>query len=197
MRIQVVHGHPLVDSYNAALFQRIGRTLRDGGHEVVATDLYREGFQPALTEAERRSYLQPPYDSDGVARYAETLRSVDGIVFCFPHWWFAMPAMVKGYVDRVWGPGIAFDHDRAGGRILPKLANIRLFGVVTSYGAPWWIVRFYAGDPGRKVLMRGLRPLCHKQAETFYLAHYDMDRSTPATRAAFLDRVAARLGSIR
>ncbi len=195
MRIQVVHGHPLPDSYNAALFQRIVDTLRERGHEVVATDLYRENFQPAMTVAERGSYLAPPYDHSGISRYVELLKSIDGIVFCFPHWWFAMPAMVKGYVDRVWGPGIAFEHDRAGGRIVPLLTHVKLFGVVTSYGAPWWVVRLYAGDPGRKVLMRGLRPLCHKRAETFYLAHYDMDRSTPQTRSRFLAKVSERLSS--
>ena len=143
MRIQVVHARPLEDSDNAALHER--------GREVVATDLYREGFQPA---------------------------------------------MMKGWVDRVWGPGIAFEHDRDGGRIKPLLQHIRLFGVVTSYGAPWWVVRLYAGDPGRKVLMRGMKPLCRPRAESFYLAHYDIGRSTPATRAAFLDRVAARVMSI-
>ena len=196
MRIQVVHGHPLTDSYNAALFQRICQTLRDGGHDVTATDLYRENFQPALTESERRTYLTPPYDSSGVQRYADALRAVDGIILCFPHWWFSMPAIVKGYFDRVWGPGIAFSHDRDGGRIVPLLSNIKLFGVVTSYGAPWWIVNLYAGNPGRKVLMRGLRPLCHAKADTFYLAHYDMDHSTPQTRSRFLDKVAARLGRL-
>lgn len=193
MRIQVVHGHPLTDSYNAALFQRICQTLRVGGHEVIATDLYRENFQPALTEAERRTYVTPPYDASGVGHYTELLRSIDGIVFCYPHWWFSMPAIVKGYFDRVWAPGIAFSHDRDGGRIVPLLTNIKLFGVVTSYGAPWWMVRLYAGDPGRKVMMRGLRPLCDRGAATFYLAHYDMDRSTPETRGRFLDKVEATL----
>ena len=92
------------------------RRLHPRGPLVVAltgTDLYREGFQPALTADERRSYTAPPYDESGVALYTELLRSVDGLIFCFPHWWFSMPAMVKGYFDRVWGPGIAFDHDRA------------------------------------------------------------------------------------
>lgn len=193
MRIQVIHGHPLPDSYNAALFRRIVETLQAQGHEVVATDLYAENFAPALTAAERRSYLAQPYDNSATARYAEILHGVEGIVFCFPHWWFSMPAIVKGYVDRVWGPGIAFEHDREGGRIKPLLHHIRLFGVVTSYGSPWWLVKFIAGDPGRKVLMRGMRPLCHPRAETFYLVHYDMDRSTIDTRTAFLDRVVDRL----
>ncbi len=196
MRIQVVHAHPLQDSYNAALFQRIVTTLHERGHEVIATDLYRENFQPAMSEAERRSYFALPYDTSALVTHTAMLRAIDGLVLCFPHWWYSMPAMMKGWVDRVWGPGIAFSHDREGGRIDKLLTNIRLFGVVTSYGAPWWIVRLYAGDPGRKVLMRGMKPLCHPEAESFYLAHYDMDRSTATTRAAFLDRVAARMKAI-
>lgn len=196
MRVQVIHAHPLPDSYNHALFDRIVATLRSGGHEVVATDLYAEGFAPALTAAERRSHDTPPYDAQAVAPYVETLRSVDGLIFCFPQWWFGMPAILKGYVDRVWAPGIAFDRDMAGGRIRSLLRNIRLFGVVTSYGSPWWFVRFVAGDPGRRMLMRALRPACARKAETFYLAHYDMDRSTPATRTAFLAKVEARLRQI-
>lgn len=196
MRIQVVHAHPLQDSYNTALFQRIVTTLHERGHEVIATDLYRENFQPAMSEGERRSYFSLPYDVSAMVPYTATLRAVDGLILCFPHWWYSMPAMMKGWVDRVWGPGIAFTHDREGGRIVPLLNHIRLFGVVTSYGTPWWVVRLYAGDPGRKVLMRGMKPLCHKYAKSFYLAHYDMDRSTPATRAAFLDRVAARVKAI-
>lgn len=196
MRIQVIHAHPLAESYNHALFQAIVAALRNGGHDVVATDLYAEGFAPALTTAERSSYYAPPYDAGAVTRYVETLRNVDGLIFCFPQWWFGLPAILKGYFDRVWGPGIAFIHDKEGGRIRPLLRHIRLFGVVTSYGSPWWLVRFYSGDPTRKTMMRALRPMCAPRTETFYLAHYDMDRSTTETRAAFLHRVENRMRRI-
>ena len=67
MLIQVVHSHPLADSYNHALFQTIVETLKHR-HEVIATDLYREGFSPAMTEAERRSYYQGAYADEAVAR---------------------------------------------------------------------------------------------------------------------------------
>jgi len=147
MRIQVIHCHPLEDSFNHALFRIIVETLRNNGHDVVATDLYREGFQPAMTEAERRTYTGNGYDDSAVARYVETLTSVEGVVFCFPHWWFSMPAMLKGYVDRVWGPGTAFVYDSTGSHLKPNLHNIRLLGVVTTFGTPWWVVRLYAGDP--------------------------------------------------
>src|SRR5262245_20716177 len=101
MLIQVVHSHPVHDSYNHALFRTIVETLARK-HQVIATDLDREGFSPVMTEAERRSYYEGSYAGQGVARLIADLRRADGIIFCFPHWWFSMPAMLKGYFDRVW-----------------------------------------------------------------------------------------------
>jgi NAD(P)H dehydrogenase (quinone) len=196
MRIQVVHCHPLVTGYNHALYQAIVETLRTNGHEVVATDLYREGFQPAMTERERQTYMEEDYDYSAVAGYAETLKSVDGVILCFPHWWFSMPAMLKGWVDRVWGPSIAFDYDPKDKHLEPALRNIKLFGVVTSYGSPWWIVNLFAGNAGKKVLMRGMKPLCAKGVRSFYMAHYNMDHSTPQSREAFLAKVRARVARL-
>jgi putative NADPH-quinone reductase len=193
--IQVVHCHPLTESYGHALFQTVVETLEKSGHRVIATDLYREGFAPAMTERERRTYVDD-YDFSAVATYVDILRKVEGVILCYPHWWFSMPAVLKGWVDRVWGPGIAFTLGREG-RLQPNLPYLRLLGVVTSYGSPWWVARLYAGDPGRKVVMRGMRPLCAKGAERFYLAHYGMDRSTPETRRAFLEKVRRRIGRIR
>ncbi len=189
MRIQVVHCHPLTDSYDHALFRMIVETLETSGHSVVATDLYREGFHPAMTEAERRSYMGNDYDLRGVNDYAATLKQMEGLILCFPHWWFSMPAMLKGWVDRVWGPGVAFTYDPKDRHLTPALQNIKLFGVVTSYGSPWWIVHFFAGNAGHKVLMRGMKPLCAKGARSFYMAHYDMDHSTPRSRQAFMEKV--------
>ena len=195
MLIQVVHSHPLTDSYNHALFRIILDALQDR-HQVIATDLYRERFSPVMTEPERRSYYQPPHAEEDVAPLVRQLRQADGIIFCFPHWWFAMPAMLKGYVDRVWGPGVAFVYDPKDGHLAPNLGHIKLFGVVTSYGSPQWIVRIFAGDAGRTVMMRGLKPMCARDADSFYLAHYGMDRSTPGTRQAFLEKVQARVAKI-
>jgi putative NADPH-quinone reductase len=195
MLIQVVHSHPLTDSYNHALFRIIVDQLQDR-HQVVATDLYRERFSPVMTEAERRSYYQPAYAEEEVAHLVGQLRQANGIIFCFPHWWFSMPAMLKGYFDRVWAPGAAFKHDLDGGRIEPLLTNIKLFGVVTTYGSPWWLTRIVMQDPGRKVLFRALKPMCGPGVRSFYLAHYDMDRSTPASRQAFAERVRKKIAGL-
>jgi NAD(P)H dehydrogenase (quinone) len=196
MLFQVVYCHPLEDSYSHALFRVILTTLEQSGHTVAATDLYRDAFDPAMTREERSSYYQSDYAGAAVSSYTDLLRRIDGIILCFPHWWFSMPAMLKGYFDRVWAPGTAFAHDLAGGRIRPLLTHIKVFGVVTSYGSPWWIARLIAGDPGRKVLMRALKPMCGPGVRSFYLAHYDMDRSTAESREAFMARVRTAMSGL-
>lgn len=195
MHFQVVHCHPLADSYSHALVRAIVETLEQNDHRVATTDLYRDGFEPAMTADERRSYVDPPYRQEGVSAHVDALRNSEGIIFCFPQWWFSPPAMLKGYFDRVWGPGIAFEHKPRGG-IQPLLTHLRVFGVVTTYGSPWWVARLVAGDPGRKMLMRGLRPMCSRRARSFYLAHYDMDRSTAASRHGFVERIRARMARL-
>ncbi|CAN5794843.1 hypothetical protein BH11PSE3_BH11PSE3_21870 [soil metagenome] len=97
--------HPLTESFDHALFHTIVGTLEQNGHRVTATDLYREGFQPAMTVRERETYMDNEYDDSAVASYVETLKAVDGVNLCFPPWWFSMRAMLKGWVDRVWGAG--------------------------------------------------------------------------------------------
>src|SRR5262245_46772115 len=196
MLIQVVHCHPLTESYDHALFRTIVQTLEQNGHRVIPTDLYREGFDPVMTIEERRSYMGNDYDTSGVATYVEILKKVEGVILCFPHWWFSMPAKIKDWVDRVWGPGVAFTYDPNDGHLVPDLRNVRLVGVVTSYGSPWWIVKIFAGDAGRMVLMRGMKPLCAKGAQSFYLAKYAMDSSTPQSRQAFMEKVRCRIAAI-
>ncbi|TIN70633.1 MAG: flavodoxin family protein, partial [Mesorhizobium sp.] len=103
-----------------------------------------------------------------------------------------LPAMLKGWLDRVWATDVAFKLPAGKGRIKSLMTHVTKVGVITTCGAPtWWSV--VVGQPGRKTLLRGMRALCATRCRTFFLAHYLMDASTPATRAAFLAKVRAKL----
>jgi NAD(P)H dehydrogenase (quinone) len=189
MRVHVVYAHPSPGSFASAVRDRVVAGLRAQGHEVDELDLYAAGFDPVLTRAEWTAYPEPEANLAGVALEAERLRRADALVLCFPTWWYGMPAILKGWFDRVWLPGVAFHLPPGGGQIRPGLVNIRHFAVVTTHGAPWWFINLGLGNPGRTVLMRGFTRLIAPGASTRYLALYDMDRATPPRLERFLARI--------
>jgi NAD(P)H dehydrogenase (quinone) len=191
MRFLVIYAHPVGDSFQSALHRRVVDTLTIAGHKVDDCDLYAENFQPVLTADERRAYHSSTPETASVAREIERLRRAEGLVFMFPTWWFGMPAILKGYIDRVWVPGVAFE--LRNGQTMPLLHQIRRFAVVTTYGSPWWLNRFVFRDPNRHAMMQGLRYLLPRRARTSWLALYGMDNRTDSARRKFLHRVEQRV----
>ena len=137
MRVLVVYAHPLSDSFAAALRDTVVQRLHAAGHEVDHCDLYAESFDPVLTPAERRAYNTSHPDLSAVDTHVARLRAAEALVLCFPTWWYGMPAILKGWFDRVWASGVAFTLPEGGGAIRPALHNIKKFAVVTTYGSPW------------------------------------------------------------
>lgn len=189
MRALLVVAHPLDDSFANAAARRIVKTLERRGMEIDFLDLYAEGFDPCLTAAERRSYFTASHDTSAIASYVERLDRVEKLVLVFPQWWFGVPAILKGFFDRVLAPGAAFDHQTGGGMPIPRLARIDALYVVSSTGAPWWITRLYMGDPVRRQIGRGIKPFISPKARFRMLTLHDMDHMTNARACAFLDRL--------
>jgi NAD(P)H dehydrogenase (quinone) len=193
MRVLVVYCHPVPDSFCAAVRDTAIGTLTAGGWDVRLVDLYAEGFDPVLGTDERRLYHDRAPIDPALAPHIENLKWAQAILFVYPTWWYGLPAMLKGWLDRVWATDVAFKLPADGGRIISLVPHITRIGVVTTCGATW-LISFLMGRPGRKTILRGMRALCAARSRTLYLAHYDMDRSTPASRAAYLEKVRRRLG---
>jgi NAD(P)H dehydrogenase (quinone) len=189
MRALLVLAHPLENSFAHAAAARVRASLGRRGMEVDLIDLYADGFDPRLTAAERAGYFATPYDSGAVADYVARLKLAEKLILVFPQWWFDVPAMMKGFFDRVLAPGVAFDHAPGGGALVARLTHIDALYVVSSTGAPWWVVRLYMGDPVRRQIGRGVKPLLSRNARFEMLTLHDMDRMTEARAGAFLDRL--------
>jgi NAD(P)H dehydrogenase (quinone) len=187
VKILVLFAHPLSDSFNAAIHRTAVEALRAGGHEVDDLDLYAENFQPVLSADERRHYHDLSRNRIPAAPYIERLQRAEAVIFMFPTWSFGMPAIMKGWFDRVMIPGVSFRLN-ADGVARPNLQHIRQVVGVSTYGRPWWQVRFIVGDlPRRQVA--GYFRRATGGASTSYLALYDMNRVTQTQRERFLARV--------
>ncbi|MGK6314605.1 NAD(P)H-dependent oxidoreductase [Neorhizobium sp. DT-125] len=197
MRVLLLLAHPVPESYAASVARTVRETLEAGGHRVDLLDLYAEDFDPRLTEKERRGYFDSPYDTSGVESLVERLKAADALMLVFPQWWFNLPAVLKGFFDRVFVPDVAFEHDRSGARIIPQLTNIRHFWVFTTTGSPWWIVRLYMGDPVRRQIRRGIAIFCNRKVRFRMLTLHDMDRATEDKRRRHLERVRAALRTLQ
>lgn len=184
-RALVLFAHPCPESFSAALHRRVVDTLGARGWEVDDCDLNAEGFSPVLTAEERRLYHDVGDNIAPVAGHVERLRAAEALVMVFPVWNFGYPAILKGFLDRVFLPGVSFRLEN--GKVAPNLTHIRRLAAVTTYGGTR-VRAMLAGDPPRRSVTRAVWHVCRPE-RLRYLALYDMNRATEERRAAFLDRV--------
>ena len=193
MRALVIYAHPKETSFSAAVRDVVTDGLAAAGAQTRVLDLYAEGFAPVLSAEELDRYEDTPANEMGIEAHTAALRWCDTLIFVYPTWWYGLPAILKGWLDRVLVPGLAFEMpDTEGGNIRPGLTHITGLAVFTTCGATWWLTRAI-GAPGRRTILRGLRLLCAKTCRTAFAAHYAMDSSTPQSRAAHLRRVSKTL----
>ena len=188
----MIYAHPVPESFCSAVLKSVVRGLEQASHEIRIIDLYSEGFNPVLGEAERRTYEDVDELPAELETYFEALAWAEAMIFVYPTWWYGLPAILKGWLDRVWLPGVSFELQTETKRMTPKMQHIKKLAVVTTCGAP----RFFSymiGEPGRKTILRGVRALCSPRCKTLFLAHYSMDASTDDSRSSYLRRVETKL----
>ena len=187
MRILYIYCHPLPESFHAAIRARALGALAASGHHVDLFDLYAEKFDPVLSEDGRRHYHDLSRNRIGLENYIARLTSAEVLVLQFPTWCFGLPAMLKGFFDRMIMPGVAFDlSDPA--HVKPTLRNIkRIIGIVT-YGRPRTMA-LWMSDPPRKFVKRYVRWFTGGKARADYYALYHLNVATNAQRAAFMAKV--------
>ncbi len=196
MQALVVLAHPCDDSFNHNIADSAVRGLERAGHSVDRIDLYADRFGAAMSIDERLAYHSGRAILDPqVADHAERLQRAEILVFVYPTWWSGLPAILKGWLERVMVPGVAFNFHERSGKVRPGLRQVRRIVGISTYGSPRTYVKLI-NDNGRRTLTRALRMSCGLQARTKWYALYAMDTTTDHQRARFLDRVEQRMRSI-
>lgn len=134
MKYLIVYAHPNPNSFNSAELETLQSALKQGGHEVRVRDLYAEKFNPVLGPADFQAMAAGSLPRD-ISVEQSHLQWADTAVFLYPVWWASMPAMLKGYVDRVFLKGFAYDYGRDGS-IVPLLKGKKA-AVFNTTGSPY------------------------------------------------------------
>jgi putative NADPH-quinone reductase len=190
MRVLYLYAHPLPESFHAAIRAAALEGLHAAGHEVDFCDLYAEGFNPVLSAEERRGYHTLPDNRAPCEGYIQRVERAEALVLSFPTWSFGLPAILKGFFDRVFIPGVSFTLQD--GVAKPNLTQIRKIAGISTYGRPRWNALWVA-DPPRMAVTRYLKALTGWRASVEYHALYNMNQVTEERGRAFIAKVRRRM----
>ena len=195
MRVVVVVAHPAPDSFNHAIASTATASLTRAGHAVTVLDLYAEEFRAAMSHDEQQAYHSDRPLLDPMAeRHAGIIKRAEALVFVYPTWWSTVPAILKGWLERVMVPGVGFVFDEHQ-RVRRGLTDVRRVVGISTYGATRLYVKVL-NDNGRRTLMRALRLNTALVTRRSWLALYEVDNSSLAQRQAFLKRVDQKMRSL-
>ena len=130
----IVFSHPYSKSFNKAILDNIVQKLDETKEKYTIIDLNKDGFNPVMTDEELSLYSQGKSIDPLVEKYQEILKNTDELVFVFPIWWMSMPAILKGFFDKVMVKGFAYESAKNG--IKGLLTNIKTAKMITTAEAP-------------------------------------------------------------
>jgi NAD(P)H dehydrogenase (quinone) len=189
MKISVILAHPDKNSFNYAIAEAAVKALREDGHEVAYHDLYREKFPPVIPTEEipRRAKLPKI-----IAKHCEEIAEAQGIIVVHPNWWGQPPAILKGWIDRILRPGVAYtfaEGDNGEGDLIGLLKADTLLIFNTGNTRPEREAGVY-GDPLELLWKNNIIVSCG--VKNYYRKWFGVIiTSTPEQRQAWLEEVKA------
>jgi NAD(P)H dehydrogenase (quinone) len=172
------HGIKDPDVVNVLVLERVDRTKNMARYDVLSVE-------PTLFA--ESSLLHVKLNRAPIAGYADRLLAAEALILIYPVWNEGFPAILKGFFDRVFIPGVSFTVG-PDGALVTNLQKLRKVAAVCTYGASRTIT-FLLGDPPKRVVKRMVRWMPGHSVRCDYLAYYDMDHSSENQRAAFLKKV--------
>lgn len=155
MRIAIVFNHPYDQSYCHAILNAVTQGLQKSNHEVDLIHLDRDGFNPVMTAADLKAFKERKPIDPKVMEYKQRLDKADHLVFIFPIWWELMPALTKGFIDKVIFPGVAYDYTQGGNGMIPLFKNVKGVTVITTMNTPGVFYRLVFGNAIKKAIITG------------------------------------------
>jgi NAD(P)H dehydrogenase (quinone) len=157
MKVAIVFNHPYEGSYCTAILKSVITGLNRAGHTIDVLHLDKDEFDPVMRARDLKGYKDGAPCDQQVIAYRERLAVAEHLIFIFPVWWELMPAMTKGFIDKVIFPGVAFDHDHTGRfpKMVKKFHLLNGITIITTMNTPSIIYRLVFGNAIKKALFTG------------------------------------------
>jgi len=156
MKVVIVFNHPYEGGYCNAILNAVTKGLQKATHEVDLMHLDNDGFNPVMSKADLKAFVEHKPVDPQVIDYNERLEKADHLIFIFPIWWDLMPAMTKGFVDRVLTPGVVYDHHPRGFGLVPLLKNLKGVTIITTMNKPKIMYSMLIGNLIRKAMIKSV-----------------------------------------
>lgn len=196
MRTLIVFNHPYEGSYCNAILHAVHKGLQIGGHEVDIIHLDNDRFRPAMTKADLKAFVDHQPIDPQVIDYSERLRQADHLIFIFPIWWDIMPAMTKGFIDRVLFPGVVYDHHPRGFGLVPLLDNLKSITMITTMNKPKLMYSLLIGNLIRKAMLKSVfKAMGYKNLR--WISFTSVKRVSHEKRVRWLDNLEKQFSTLK
>ncbi|MGX8178398.1 NAD(P)H-dependent oxidoreductase [Exiguobacterium artemiae] len=189
----IVYAHPWEGSYNHAILTAITKDLREKNQEFQVIDLYKDGFNPVYSAEELKLFSQGETTYPLVKEYQQQLNKTTELIFVFPIWWFDLPAILKGFIDKVMLFGFGYLEDEEG-NLTGLLTHIKKTTIVTTSTAEQNFLENEGGNAIQGVFInRTLADIGIKNDLTKWIHFSRVNLTTDGDRKQFLDEIAQKI----
>lgn len=203
MNVLVISAHPAQESFVGTLCQEVLSEISQLGHDVRHHDLYAEKFNPVFSAYERLNHVgdikEKLHHLSDLQVHVDDLQWAQALVLVYPTWWSGQPAILKGWIDRVFMNEVAWILPEGAARIKPLLTNIKKIVVVTTHGSTKF-VNALEGEAGKRTAFRSMRLMFHQRTRCYWVGLYSLDHVPHEKRGPLVTRVRRRvrraLGSV-
>jgi NAD(P)H dehydrogenase (quinone) len=198
MKTVIVFNHPYEGSYCKAILDAVSRGLNNAGHQIDLIHLDNDNFNPVMTAKDLKGFVDGQPQDAQVINYRDRINSADRLVIIFPIWWELMPAMTKGFIDKVIFPGVAYDYDHSGRfpRMIKRWNKLNSVTVITTMNTPSIAYRLLFGNAIKKAIFNGtFRKLGFKNRR--WISFNMVKFVSPAKRVKWLKNIEKQFESVR
>ena len=147
--------HPYEGSYNHAILDSVIKGIKKAKGDYEVIDLDKENFNPVMTSADLLEFIKHQATDPRAISYAEKMSNADHLVFIFPIWWELMPALTKGFIDKVIHPGLTYEYKENGVSMESLLPKLKSTTVITTMNTPKIMYKLTYGNTLKKALIKG------------------------------------------